>query len=241
MRLLFALSAAALAISAGALSVTEPEKGAVIAPSSSVTVKWTSVDTDASRFDIYLVNNAVYPPVNKELAKDIETSKDTYTVNIGNVPNGHSYQINLVSDVSMNTGILAQTGQFNITDSSETSSSSTISSATTSSATSTSSSTSSSTSTSSASSSITKGSTGVVVSTSTGAITTVAITSAVNSAHTATSGMITTASGSTGAQTTGTGTNSTAAPLHSTNAGVALLGHPAAAAGVVGGALAFML
>ncbi|KAJ5734101.1 hypothetical protein N7493_002887 [Penicillium malachiteum] len=237
MRLSFALSAVALAISAGALSVTEPEKGAIIAPSSSVTVKWTSVDTDASRFNIYLVNNAVYPPVNKELAKDIETSKDTYTVNIGNVPNGHGYQINLVSDASMNTGILAQTGQFNITDSSETSSSSTTSSATTSSATSTS----SSTSTSSASSSVTEGSTGVVVSTSTGASTTVAITSTVNSAHTATSGMITTASRSTGAQTTGTGTNSTAAPLHSTNAGVALLGHPAAAVGVFGGALAFML
>ncbi|KAJ6015837.1 hypothetical protein N7540_010428 [Penicillium herquei] len=240
MRLSLALSAVALAISAGvltnvhsALSITEPQKGDNIAPSSSVTVKWTSVDTDASSFDIYLVNNAVYPPVNKELAKDIETSKDSYTVNIGGVPNGHGYQINLVSDASMNTGILAQTGQFNVTDSSETSSSSTTSSATTSSATTTSSSTGSSTSTSSASSSITKGSTGVVVSTSTGVSTTIAITSAV------TSGMVTTASGSTGAQTTST--NSTAAPLHSTNAGAAILAHPAAAVGVVGGALAFLL
>ncbi|KAJ5730949.1 uncharacterized protein N7483_005457 [Penicillium malachiteum] len=236
------VSAVALAISAGvltnkhsALSVTEPQKGSNIGPSSSVTVKWTSVDTDASHFDIYLVNNAVYPPVNKELAKDIETSKDSYTVNIGDVPNGHGYQINLVSDASMNTGILAQTGQFNVTDSSETSSSSTTSSATT-----TWSSTGSSTSTSSASSSITKGSTGVVISTSTGVSTTVAITTAVNNTHTAgTTGMVTTASGSTGAQTTGT--NSTAAPLHSTNAGAAILAHPAAAVGVVGGALAFML
>ncbi|KAL3456699.1 hypothetical protein BJX64DRAFT_270136 [Aspergillus heterothallicus] len=69
-----------LAASASALQVTEPKKGAEIDPSDSFTVKWDSVNTDPSSFDLYLVNNAVYPPVDKKIASDVDTSDGSYTV-----------------------------------------------------------------------------------------------------------------------------------------------------------------
>ncbi|KAJ5935754.1 hypothetical protein N7466_005301 [Penicillium verhagenii] len=197
MRFTLAASVISLVISAGALTVTEPEQGADISPSSSVDVKWTSVDTDAKSFDIYLVNYVVYPNVNKKLASDISTSDGSHTVNIGSLADGQGYQINLMSD--SNTGILAQTGQFNITGSA--SESSTTSSGSTTSTTSTASGT-----------------------TLTGT----------NTATTAASGLQTSASST---------QNSTAAATsaHATGAAFTLAANPAAAIGVIGGALALML
>ncbi|KAJ5109403.1 hypothetical protein N7456_006078 [Penicillium angulare] len=224
MRFSLALSMVPLAISVGAITLTEPKKGDNITPSSSVDVKWTSVDTDASSFDIYLVNNAVYPPVNKKLASDIETSKDSYSVNVGDIPNGHGYQIDLMSNDVHNSGILAQTGQFNVTGSAESSSS------TASTASSTSSTSSTMTGTSTTVSTTATPFTTEVVSTSTGASTTVEITHAVTS--TPASGMTTSASSGVASG------SASAAP--STGAGAAILAHPAAV-GVIGGALAFML
>ncbi|KAJ5273851.1 Ser-Thr-rich glycosyl-phosphatidyl-inositol-anchored membrane family-domain-containing protein [Penicillium angulare] len=223
MRFSFALSMVPLAISVGAITLTEPKKGDNITPSSSVDVKWTSVDTDASSFDIYLVNNAVYPPVNKKLASDIETSKDSYSVNVGDIPNGHGYQIDLMSNDVHNSGILAQTGQFNVTGSAD-------SSSTASTASSTSSTSSTMTGTSTTVSTTATPFTTEVVSTSTGASTTVEITHAVTS---------TPASGMTTAASSGAASGSASA-TPSTGAGVAVLAHPAAV-GVIGGALALML
>lgn len=36
--------------------------------------------TDPSSFDIYLVNNAVYPNVDKKIASDVDSSDGSYTV-----------------------------------------------------------------------------------------------------------------------------------------------------------------
>jgi hypothetical protein len=36
--------------------------------------------TDPSSFDIYLVNNAVYPNVDKKIASDVDASDGSYTV-----------------------------------------------------------------------------------------------------------------------------------------------------------------
>jgi hypothetical protein len=36
--------------------------------------------TDPTSFDLYLVNNAVYPPVDKKIATDVDTSDGSYTV-----------------------------------------------------------------------------------------------------------------------------------------------------------------
>jgi hypothetical protein len=61
-------------------------------------VKWSSVEyvlyiqfipiriptnltsTDPSTFNIYLVNNAIYPTVSKKIASDVKTSSDSYTI-----------------------------------------------------------------------------------------------------------------------------------------------------------------
>ncbi|KAJ5893072.1 hypothetical protein N7504_009763 [Penicillium tannophilum] len=223
MRFTLALSALAMAISVGAIEVTEPKEGADIAASSSLDVKWTFVNTDETSLDIYLTNNAVYPPVNKKLATDISTSDGSHTVNVGDIASGHGYQISLKSDADHNTGILAQSNQFNVT----------VSASSSTSSSSTESSTSSTTKTSTASS---KDAVSTTTSTGSGMTTTMTMTgTAITSDSTSTaSGMKTSAS---------SGTNSTAAATatQSTGAGFAIAAHPAAALGVVGGALAFML
>ncbi|KAJ6018181.1 hypothetical protein N7451_001560 [Penicillium sp. IBT 35674x] len=224
MRFTLALSALAMAISVGAIEVTEPKEGADIAASSSLDVKWTFVNTDETSLDIYLTNNAVYPPVNKKLATDVSTSDGSHTVNVGDIASGHGYQISLKSDTDHNTGILAQSNQFNVTASASSSTS----------FSSTESSTSSTTKTSTASS---KDAVSTTTSTGSGLTTTMTMTgtAAVTSDTTSTaSGMKTSASSA---------TNSTAAATatQSTGAGFAIAAHPAAALGVVGGALAFML
>ncbi|KAJ5167848.1 uncharacterized protein N7482_003442 [Penicillium canariense] len=211
MRLSFVLSLMPLAGFVGALHVTEPEEGADVKASSSLTVKWTSVNTDASSFNLYLVNNAVYPPVSKKLATDVETSKGSYTIdNIGSVTAGHGYQINLQSDVSQDTGILAQSQQFNVTGSSQSSSASG--------------------STSSSSTTSTSGST-----TSTLTDTLITTTSASTATGTTT---VTGTTSSTGASSSST-SSATAAPA--TGAGAALVAHSIAAAGLLAGALALNL
>ncbi|KAJ5631791.1 uncharacterized protein N7484_011891 [Penicillium longicatenatum] len=223
MRFTLALSTLAMAISVGAITVTEPKEGADITSSSSLDVKWTYVNTDETSLDIYLVNQAVYPNVNKKLASDVSTSDGSYTVNVGNIPSGHGYQISLKSDEEHNTGILAQSNQFNVTESASKSTSSS----------STESSTSSSTKTTTATS---MDAVSTTTFTSTGSDTTMTGTStmtASNGASTA-SGMMTSASST---------ANSTAAATAtpSAGAGFAVAAHPAAAIGVVGGLMAFML
>lgn len=50
-----------------------------------------SIDSsDPSTFDIYLVNNAIYPSVNKKVATGIKTSKGSYTVDDLDISAGYS-------------------------------------------------------------------------------------------------------------------------------------------------------
>ncbi|KAJ5632127.1 hypothetical protein N7490_008466 [Penicillium lividum] len=223
MRLSLALSVLPLALSVGAITITEPTKDTVIASSSSLDVKWTSVDTDATSLDIYLVNNAVYPPVSKKLASDISTSDGSHTVNVGSIAAGQDYQINVVSDV--NNGILAQSGQFNVTSSASESTSSTSTSSATKSTKSSESTATSADAVSTTSSTSTESTTSGT-STSTGT----AVTSGSTTASV--SGLKTSASSA-------SSTASTSAP--STGAGFVVAARPAAALGVIGGALAFLL
>ncbi|KAL4938962.1 Ser-Thr-rich glycosyl-phosphatidyl-inositol-anchored membrane family-domain-containing protein [Aspergillus oleicola] len=151
MRFTLVSSVLPLAVSVGAISVTEPKKNSEIDPSESFTVKWDSVQNDATSFDLHLVNNAVYPPVDKTIASDVDTSDGSYTVDgISGLEDGSGYQINLLSNDPQNTGILAQSQQFNVTVSDsddDSTSSSSASSTATSTSTSTSSTSSSSTTT----------------------------------------------------------------------------------------------
>ncbi|RAL06906.1 GPI anchored serine-threonine rich family protein [Aspergillus homomorphus CBS 101889] len=144
----FSYAVLPLAAIVGALEVTSPTKGEDVDVSNSFTVKWDSVNTDASSFNLYIVNNAVYPPVEQKIASDVDTSKGSYTVSsLSGLTDGKGYQINLVSDVPQNSGILAQSQQFDVKGASDSSSSSS-SSASASTSTSTSSSSSSSSSSS---------------------------------------------------------------------------------------------
>ncbi|PYH42946.1 GPI anchored serine-threonine rich family protein [Aspergillus saccharolyticus JOP 1030-1] len=153
----FSYAVLPLAAIVGALEVTSPTKGEDVDVSKSFTVKWDSVSTDASTFNLYIVNNAVYPTVEQKIASDVETSKGSYTVSgLSGLTNGNGYQINLVSDAAQNSGILAQSQQFDVTgDSSSSSSSSSSASSSTSTASSSSSSSSSSTASTSASTTLT--------------------------------------------------------------------------------------
>ncbi|PYI36078.1 hypothetical protein BP00DRAFT_332945 [Aspergillus indologenus CBS 114.80] len=126
----FSYAVLPLAAIVGALEVTSPTKGEDVDVSKSFTVKWDSVSTDASNFNLYLVNNAVYPPVEQKIASDVETSKGSYTVSsLSGLTDGKGYQINLVSDEPQNSGILAQSQQFDVKGASSSSSSSSSSSA----------------------------------------------------------------------------------------------------------------
>ena len=49
-------------------------------PSEGVQIQLTPISTDPSSVDIYLVNNAVFPPVSKKLGSDVETSAGSFTV-----------------------------------------------------------------------------------------------------------------------------------------------------------------
>ncbi|RAH51287.1 GPI anchored serine-threonine rich family protein [Aspergillus brunneoviolaceus CBS 621.78] len=148
----FSYAVLPLAAIVGALEVTSPTKGEDVDVSNSFTVKWDSVSTDASNFNLYIVNNAVYPPVEQKIASDVETSKGSYTVSgLSGLTDGKGYQINLVSDEPQNSGILAQSQQFDVKGASSSSSSSSSASASSSSTSSASSSSSSSASSSSVS------------------------------------------------------------------------------------------
>ncbi|KAL4907746.1 Ser-Thr-rich glycosyl-phosphatidyl-inositol-anchored membrane family-domain-containing protein [Aspergillus multicolor] len=228
MRFTLATSLLPLAVSVSALQVTQPEKGAEIDPSDSFTVKWDSVSTDPSSFDLYLVNNAVYPSVEKKIASDVDTSDGSYTVDsISGLEKAGGYQINLFSNEAHNTGILAQSEQFNVTGSDTTSSSSSTT-------TPTSTSTSSSTSTSTESETTSTPSTSTETSSSTTTTTTEAESNTASSSA-AGSSSTTPASSSDAAATA----SASDAP-DDLNAGVAM-GAPITLAGLMAGALMFTL
>ncbi|KAJ5380854.1 UPF0619 GPI-anchored membrane protein [Penicillium cataractarum] len=115
MRVTFLSSLVAFTVTTTAILVTYPPKGAKIDWSKPVTIKWDSVETDPSTFDLYVVNQAVNPSVSTLVASDIETSKGSYTIKANNEDlttsdTGGGYQIDLKS--SSGDGILAQSQQF---------------------------------------------------------------------------------------------------------------------------------
>lgn len=114
-----------------AIAVTAPAMNATVPASAGFTISWSSVNTDPSSVTIQLVNNAIYPPVQVTIASNIETSKGSYIVPAGVVTSaaGTGYQVNLISTSAQNTGILAQSNQFQIVAASASASSSVASSA----------------------------------------------------------------------------------------------------------------
>ncbi|KAL3496145.1 Ser-Thr-rich glycosyl-phosphatidyl-inositol-anchored membrane family-domain-containing protein [Aspergillus germanicus] len=229
MRSTIVSSALLLAVTAGALKVTEPKKNVEIDPSSSFTVKWDSVNTDPTSFDLYLVNNAVYPPVDKKIATDVDTSDGSYTVDsISGLADGPGYQINLFSNEEHNTGILAQSQQFNVTGSDDSSSSSSSATPTTTSTSTSSTSTGTSTTTTSTETDSESSSSTASTSLTTGASTTTSASSSESS--------------SAAASTTSGAADANASDVFDGENGAGAMSAPlVVAAGVIGGALLFNL
>ncbi|RAH68726.1 uncharacterized protein BO66DRAFT_421327 [Aspergillus aculeatinus CBS 121060] len=67
---------------ASAISITKPGLNATYPAGSTLTVNWTSVDTDPSYFSLYLWNFVSWPPTYVPLALDIPTSDLTHRVQI---------------------------------------------------------------------------------------------------------------------------------------------------------------
>ncbi|KAL2012241.1 hypothetical protein VTN00DRAFT_4959 [Thermoascus crustaceus] len=104
----------ALAASAAALQVTSPAKGSELDLSKPNIIKWSSVNTDPDKFNIYLVKNS-YPPTKTLIADDVDKSKGSYSFDgLKGVAPGDNYRINLESDAPQNTGILAQSEEFTV-------------------------------------------------------------------------------------------------------------------------------
>jgi len=111
------LAALAFVASVVAITVTAPADNSVFSPTSSITLTWTSVDSDASAFQPILVNPSY--SVSTVLEQSVQTSSSAISLPPpnGGWPLGDNWKINLMS-ISTSTqkgGILAQSGSFNIT------------------------------------------------------------------------------------------------------------------------------
>ncbi|WAQ89467.1 hypothetical protein PtA15_11A156 [Puccinia triticina] len=105
-----------------ALKVTSPNEGAAWNLQQTNTVTWTSVGTDPASFDIVLVNNnANCSPtgMSQMIKQNVASAQGKYDMSgVASVKACGGYQINLVATNapgSHNTGILAQSAPFNVT------------------------------------------------------------------------------------------------------------------------------
>ncbi|KAL2015648.1 hypothetical protein VTK56DRAFT_5069 [Thermocarpiscus australiensis] len=109
-----ALLAATCAYFAQAIKIESPGKGAVVDPAKGVTVKWSTVSTDPSRAQLVLVNMAAgHTPFSKDLG-EVDLSKGSIVVTEKGVPDDEGYQFNFEGVDAGNTGILAQSEQFEV-------------------------------------------------------------------------------------------------------------------------------
>lgn len=210
----FALTLTALVGSAAALSITSPQKDQDVDLSEKTKVEWSSVSSDPSSFDIYLVKMNSYPPVNKLVAENVKTSDGSYTIDGLSADSGSGYQVNFVSKDPKNTGILAQSQQFKV----ESSGSSTTSDSASSTTATESSSTASHSSTGTVSTTASTSGTASASTLSTTASGTASKTTSPTASHASSS-----ASGTSTASTTPNGAGSLAIPAGSLLLGLAVL------------------
>ncbi|KAK4244038.1 Ser-Thr-rich glycosyl-phosphatidyl-inositol-anchored membrane family-domain-containing protein [Corynascus novoguineensis] len=111
----------ALAAPLYAVEITSPSKNDVVDPSKGVTVKWSTVSTDPARAHLVLVNMAAgHTPFTKDLG-EVDLSTGSLTISQKDVPSDAGYQFNFESTAAQNTGILAQSEQFEVKSSSSSS------------------------------------------------------------------------------------------------------------------------
>ena len=102
----------ALAAPLHALLITSPGPNDVVDPAAGVTVKWTRVSTDALRANLVLTNMASgHTPYTKNLG-EVDLSSGSIVVTQKDVPDDTTYQFNL--EKTDDSGIYAQSQQFEV-------------------------------------------------------------------------------------------------------------------------------
>ncbi|KAJ9143403.1 hypothetical protein NKR23_g6614 [Pleurostoma richardsiae] len=109
------ITLASLLAAVSALQITEPALNDKLDFSGTNTIEWTSVSSDPTSFEIVLLDNSATPPTQKTIADSVKTSDGKYSFTNFVTPVGTKYQINLVGSSKTNSGILAQSQQFEVT------------------------------------------------------------------------------------------------------------------------------
>jgi len=105
------------AASVSAYTVLTPTLNSTITKGTDVNVEWTSVDTDASTFSIYLVNfqAAHWPPTVLSLAQNVPQGDGSIEVRIPcDVTSDYGWQINFINGTNTYV-IYAQSSMFSLT------------------------------------------------------------------------------------------------------------------------------
>jgi hypothetical protein len=102
-----------LAASARAIEITSPTKNSFVDLASGVEVTWSTVSSDPKTAHLFLVNMAGgHAPFSKDLG-EVDLSKGSITVT-ETAGDDTTYQFNFQSITQHNTGILAQSEQFQV-------------------------------------------------------------------------------------------------------------------------------
>ncbi|RDW77578.1 hypothetical protein BP6252_05631 [Coleophoma cylindrospora] len=111
------LTLASLFAASSAYTVLTPTLNSTVSKGSNVDVTWSSVDTDASTFSIYLVNFATahYPPTVLSLAQNVPQADGSLSVRIPcDVSSDYGWQINFINGTNTYV-IYAQSSPFTLT------------------------------------------------------------------------------------------------------------------------------
>lgn len=101
---------------ATAIEITSPAANSTYAAGSTVTVEWTSVDTDPTNFSLYLWNFVSWPPSYVPLALNVPTSDLLYSVQIPCDTNPEwGYQISGINGTNVYV-IYAQGDKFTVSE-----------------------------------------------------------------------------------------------------------------------------
>jgi hypothetical protein len=100
---------------ASAYTVLTPTLNSTVAKGKSTSVTWSSVDTDASDFSIYLVNFQDWPPTVISLAQNVPQSEGSVEVTIPcDVSSDYGWQLNFINGTNTYV-IYAQSNAFSLT------------------------------------------------------------------------------------------------------------------------------
>ncbi|KAH8905817.1 hypothetical protein BR93DRAFT_969047 [Coniochaeta sp. PMI_546] len=110
------LSLLALASSVAAIQFTSPAANSTVTKGSNVDLTWSSVDTDAESFNVFLVNFKNWPPYYQQLTSgEVETSAGSVSVRIPcDIDSSWGYQFNAINGTNVYV-IYAQTDIFYVT------------------------------------------------------------------------------------------------------------------------------